>query len=97
MQSLALEIRHFINENFLFGQANGDLGDEDSFLEGGIIDSTGVLELIGFIETNYGIEFDDADLVPENLDSISNLVRFIERKHAHSLVQGEKYVSAVCS
>jgi acyl carrier protein len=82
MQSLALEFREFINENFLFGQMNGHLADEDSLLEKGIIDSTGVLELIGFIENTYQIKFDDSDLTPENLDSISNLVRFVERKRS---------------
>src|SRR2546428_14106989 len=97
MQILAQQFRQFINENFLFGQANGHLGDDDSFLEGDLIDSTGVLELINFVETTCGIRFDDEDLVPENLDSISNLVQFVAKKRAQSLSPGEAHVGAVLS
>jgi acyl carrier protein len=72
------ELRQFVTDNFLFGEANGSLNDGDSFLEKGIIDSTGVLELIMFVEERFGIAVKDQDLVPENFDSINNLARYIE-------------------
>ena len=81
--SLAEELRRFIDETFLFG-VHVDYTDEDSFIEHSIIDSTGVLELIAHLETTYGLTVADDDLTPENLDSISNLVRFVDRKRAHS-------------
>ena len=82
MNELSHELRRFIDENFLFG-IDTDYADDDSFLEKSIIDSTGVLELIAHLESTYGIEIGDEDLVPENLDSIDRLVRFItERKEA---------------
>ena len=67
------------DENFLFGKDNG-LHDGTSFLEKGIIDSTGILELVNFIEEEYHIEVDDEELIPENLDSIKNIVSYLERK-----------------
>jgi acyl carrier protein len=73
------QIWSFIVENFLFGESNG-LSESDSLLEKGIIDSTGVLELIAFIEATYGIKVKDDELVPENLDSIVNVTEFIARK-----------------
>jgi acyl carrier protein len=72
-------LRDFIRENFLFGQ-DTTLEDDDSFLERGIIDSTGVLELVAFLEKRLHIRIADDDLLPENLDSINNLLRFIESK-----------------
>lgn len=57
-----------------------DLVDDESMLEKGIIDSTGVLELVAFIESNYEIKVEDEELIPENLDSIKNIVSFLERK-----------------
>jgi len=73
------KLRHFVIENFLFGRADG-LSDDDSFLEKGIIDSTGILELIAFIEQQYRIKVQDEELVPQNLDSIANIAGYIERK-----------------
>ena len=75
------EVRAFIVENFLLGRANG-LQDDDSFLEKGIFDSTGILELVSFVENRYHLELEPDELVPENLDSISCLARFLERKLA---------------
>jgi acyl carrier protein len=79
MSNLTAELREFITENFLFGKDLA-LADDDSFLEQGIIDSTGVLELVTFIESRYRITVDDAELVPDNLDSIERLVRFVRSK-----------------
>ncbi len=81
MNDLASRLRHFINENFLFGTP-GDFGDGDSLIEHGIIDSTGVLELIAFLEKEFGVTVSDDELLPENLDSIENLVAFVGRKQA---------------
>jgi acyl carrier protein len=77
------EIRHFVVQNFLFGQ-DGQLRDDDSFLEGGVIDSTGVLELVSFLQEKFQVTIEDDDLVPANLDSIERVTRFIERKLAAS-------------
>ncbi len=67
-------------ENLLFGQVDGQFSDDDSFLEKGIIDSTSVLELVSLLERQYQIKIEDEDLVPDNLDSINNLSRFIQTK-----------------
>ena len=72
-------IRGFVIERFLFEEDEGLKGDT-SFLENGIIDSTGVLELVSFIEETYGITVADEDIVPENLDSIANIARYIQSK-----------------
>ena len=74
-------IKTFIVENFLFGSEDG-LKDETSFLEEGIIDSTGILELVTFLEEEFSIAIEDEELVPENLDSINNVTTFLERKIA---------------
>jgi len=73
------QIRSYIVENFLFGDDKG-LDDTTSFLESGIIDSTGILELISFLEESFEMKVNDDELVPENLDSITNLVKFISMK-----------------
>jgi len=79
---IELELRQFITQNFLFGRENL-LGNDESFLESGILDSTGVLELISFLEEKYGIELQSNELVPENLDSISRVVLFLQTKLNH--------------
>ena len=81
MNEMKEKIRVFIVENFLFGKANG-LGDDSSFLDEGIIDSTGILELVSFLEEQYDISVEDEDLVPENLDSINNVVAYLASKTA---------------
>ena len=80
MESIERAMREFIVDNFLFGQDGADLRDEASLLEHGIIDSTGVLELVSFLEEGYQLKIDDEELIPENLDSIGNLARFVRRK-----------------
>ena len=80
--SVREELREFIIENFMIGRDPEELSDSGSLLELGIIDSTGVLEVVGFLEEKYGLEVDDDELVPENLDSIENLEGFIKRKQA---------------
>ncbi|OEU57876.1 MAG: acyl carrier protein [Desulfobacterales bacterium C00003104] len=73
------QIRAFIIENFLFGKDDG-FKDDTSFLDDGIIDSTGVLELVNFLEEEFSISVQDEELVPENLDSINNVVAYLEKK-----------------
>ncbi len=80
MHPTEVEIRRFVVDNFLFGQDDGRLGRDDSFLATGTIDSTGVLELVSFLERTYGITIEDDELVPENLDSIARLADFVARK-----------------
>jgi acyl carrier protein len=72
-------VRQFIVENFLFGE-DGDLDEGTSFLESGIIDSTGILELVSFLEETFAISVADDELVPENLDSIANVVAYLTKK-----------------
>jgi acyl carrier protein len=74
------ELRSFLAENFLLGEEFRGLPGSASLIEAGIIDSTGVLELVGFLEETYDIEITDSELVPENLDSIDNVVRFVGAK-----------------
>ena len=74
------QIKGFVIENFLFGSDDATLGDDDSFLESGIIDSTGVLEVVGFIEDEFDVEVLDEELVPDNFDSLNKLVAYIAKK-----------------
>lgn len=72
-------VRTFIEENFLFRADASGLGDTDSLLEGGVMDSTGVLELVAFLEFEFSVEMKDAEIVPENLDSIASITAYLER------------------
>lgn len=74
------ELREFIVEAFLFGDESDPFEDGDSFMQKGVIDSTGVLELVSFLEENYGVTVDDEEMIPDNLDSLNNLVAFVQRK-----------------
>jgi acyl carrier protein len=80
MQVTEKEIRNFIVQNFLFGRDDGSLKSDTSFLDSGIIDSTGVMELVMYVEKNCGLKVEDQELDPANLDSINRLAKFIERK-----------------
>lgn len=73
------EIRDFVVTNFLFGKGD-DLRDDESLLENGVIDSTGVLELVSYLQERFDMRIEDDEIVPANLDSISNLVDFVGRK-----------------
>lgn len=76
------ELRQFILENFLFSDDENALSDDGSLLEMGIIDSTGVLELITFLEDKFEIKVDDEEMVPENFDSVNRMVKFVNGKLA---------------
>jgi acyl carrier protein len=79
MTELRDQVRAFVVRHFLFGEDNG-MPDSASLLEQGVVDSTGVLELVTFLETSYGLKIADDELVPDNLDSIDRIVEFIQRK-----------------
>lgn len=74
-------VRGFVVENFLFGD-DSRVSDDASFLENGIIDSTGVLELIEYLEKTFTIRVEDEEVIPENLDSLKNISRYLESKQA---------------
>ena len=74
------DIRGFISDTFFVD----NFQDEDSFLRNRIIDSTGMMELVAFLEQKYGIKVEDKELVPENLDSLRNVCAFLERKRGRS-------------
>ena len=74
------KLREYIFDNFLFTEDENALGNDDSFMEKGIIDSTGILEVVTFIEEDFGFKVNDEELIPENLDSVNNLAAFIQRK-----------------
>jgi len=73
------QIRDFLAENFIY-DATVEVGLDDSFMENGIVDSTGVLELIMWVESNFGVHVEDAEVLPENFDSIRNLAGYALRK-----------------
>jgi acyl carrier protein len=77
------ELKNFILQNFLFGQEEININSDDSFLESGIIDSTGILELVTFIEENYSVEVADEEMLPENLDSLNNVAKFVVKKQVN--------------
>ena len=80
--SLNREIKQFILKNYLFTEDEAVLSDEDSLMKKGIIDSTGILELIFHVEETYKVKVADEDMVPENLDSVTKIAQFIGRKRA---------------
>jgi acyl carrier protein len=80
MSDTVSKIRGFIFENFLFDADEDGLGNDDSFLDKGIIDSTGVLELVDWLEETFEISVSDEELIPENLDSVNLLAAFLEKK-----------------
>lgn len=75
-------VKAFIIENFLFGDTSYELADTASLIENDIIDSTGVLELVAFIEDRFGIAMADADIVPANLDLLARISAFIAARSA---------------
>ena len=76
------QIRDYIATNMLFSDNGYPYDDSTSFLEEGIIDSTGVLELILFVEETFGIKVSDEDITPENFDSVARLTGYIQTKVA---------------
>ena len=77
---IGVKVRKFIGDNFLFREDLGGIAEDTSFLDAGIIDSTGVLELISYLEGTWGIEVADEEMLPENFDSIRGIVAYLNRK-----------------
>jgi acyl carrier protein len=80
MEEARGRIRKYILENFLFTDDEAALSNDDSFLEKGVIDSTGMLELIAFIGDGFQITLEDDELIPDNLDNVNRVAAFIQRK-----------------
>ncbi len=76
------QVRKFIEENFLFREDRSSLSDHGSLLDAGLIDSTGILELVAFLEATFGIAVEDAEIVPDNMDSIRAIAAYVRRKLA---------------
>jgi len=89
MDTISQELRTFIINNFLFGDASGRFSftDDDSFQQRGIVDSTGILELVFHLQERYGIDIDDEELVPDNLDSVTKVAQFVERKQSERVAR----------
>jgi acyl carrier protein len=77
---LETQIRSYILESFLYTSDVSKLRNDDSFLEEGILDSTGILELLMFVEETFGVQVDDEEVIPENFDSVDRLMRYILQK-----------------
>jgi acyl carrier protein len=80
--SIREQVRQFILSNYLFTDDQTKLVDEESLMQSGTLDSTGILELIMFIEETFGIKVVDEDMVPANLDSVRSVVSYVERMKA---------------
>ena len=83
------KVKTFIKDNFLLGSEQTTVQDDDSFLEKGIIDSTGVLELVSFIEEAFGFRVEDEELIPDNLDSLNKLTSYISGKKGLTVPKSE--------
>jgi len=83
---VAQQLRGFILDSYLFGDAERMPADTDSLLQTGVLDSTGVLELIEFLEAEFAISVEDSETVPSNLDTIAGLVRFVGSKRSAAQV-----------
>ncbi|HBU69115.1 MAG TPA: acyl carrier protein [Elusimicrobia bacterium] len=81
-EEIKTSVVEFIRNNFLLGAEAVKFGNSDSFLEKGIIDSTGVLELVAFLEENFKVKVTDTEMTPENLDSVDKLADYITKKTA---------------
>lgn len=77
---IAQTIREFVIESFLYGAEDAGLSADTSLLGAGYVDSTGVLEIIAFLEKTFGITVEDEEMIPANLDSIARQVAYVERK-----------------
>jgi acyl carrier protein len=80
--SISEAVRNYILENYLFSDDPSALADDESFMEKGIVDSTGMMEVISFLEEEFDLSVQDEEMVPENLDSVSAIVAYVQRKQA---------------
>ena len=82
MQNIKHEVKQYVLDNFIMGASTQELQDDDSFMAGHITDSTGILELISFLEQTFGIKVEDEEMVPDNLDSLNGIEQYVQRKLA---------------
>ncbi len=80
MPDILKDVVEFIKENFIMGRSDAQIDPDESLIESGIMDSTGVLELVEYLEATYGIKIEDEELIPENLETVSNIVNFLKTK-----------------
>jgi acyl carrier protein len=80
LQDVIGEVRRFLRENFMMDDA--EVGDDASFMAGHVLDSTGFIELITFVEERFGVQVADEEMLPENFDSLSNIAGYVTRKRA---------------
>ncbi len=80
MPDILKDVVEFIKENFIMGRSDARIDPDESLIESGIMDSTGVLELVEYLEATYGIKIEDEELIPENLETVSNIVNFLKTK-----------------
>lgn len=83
------QVRIFIEDNLLRGNKDKTVGDDDSFFQRELIDSTGVLELVFYLEQTFGFDVEDEEIIPENLDSVNRLVAYVGSKLQNSSVRGQ--------
>lgn len=82
METIKAQVRDYIGDNFLFGGGARMPGDDESFLDHHVLDSTGFLELVAHLEASYGIKISDQEMVPENLETLNRISAFVARKRA---------------
>ncbi len=82
MQDVKAKVRTYIMDNFIMGGTVAPFKDADSFMAKHVIDSTGFLELVTFLEETYGFVVEDEEMVPDNLDSLDNIETYVRRKRA---------------
>ena len=82
MQDIKSEVRTYLLDNFLMGETGQEIRDDTSFMNNHILDSTGFIELISYLEEQFGIQVQDEEMVPENLDSLANIEHFVSGKRA---------------
>ncbi len=80
MAQIEQEVRTFVIDSFLFGDANQELSNDDSFLEKGLVDSLGILSLVTFVQEKYAVSVDEEELVTDNWDSINRVTKFVQTK-----------------
>ena len=91
-QDIRTDIRKFVGDNLLYRVSIDTLSDDASFLEGGLIDSTGILHLVTFLEEHFGFRVADSEVVPENLDSIARIASYVAAKRENPAV-GESHAA----
>ena len=82
MQNIKHQVKQYVLDNFIMGASTPELQDDDSFMAGHFIDSTGILELTSFLEQTFGIKVEAEELVPDNLDSLNCIEQYVQRKLA---------------